>query len=140
MLGIGGGLVLSSLLLEAGLAPAHASATSGLATLLIASQSVITLIIGDKLRADYGILCFAAGMLSTIFGRLVLMREIERRDATYLIVAALAFIMGGSMVAIISYGVWNTYTIFTHDGSLGFGPMCTANANSVMTTTTTMSS
>ncbi|CUG92640.1 Hypothetical protein, putative [Bodo saltans] len=138
MLGIGGGLVLSSLLLEAGLAPAHASATSGLATLLIASQSVITLIIGDKLRADYGMLCFAAGMLSTIFGRLVLLRQIEKRDATYLIVAALAFIMGGSMVAVIAYGVYNTYTIFTHDGSLGFGPMCTTDA--VLTTTTTMSS
>lgn len=124
MLGIGGGLVFSSLLLEAGLTPEHASATGGLATFLVAVQSAADYVLVGELRYDYGLMMFGAGVLSTVFGQFVLMREIKRRGLTYLIVAALATIMGGSMLAVTIYGIANTIQIERNDGSLGFGPLC----------------
>eukprot|EP00331_Platyophrya_macrostoma_P026328 CAMPEP_0176462162 /NCGR_PEP_ID=MMETSP0127-20121128/35098_1 /TAXON_ID=938130 /ORGANISM="Platyophrya macrostoma, Strain WH" /LENGTH=463 /DNA_ID=CAMNT_0017854017 /DNA_START=195 /DNA_END=1586 /DNA_ORIENTATION=+ len=124
MLGIGGGLVFSSLLLEAGLTPEAASATGGLATLLVAVQSAADFVLVNELRYDYGLMMFGSGVLSTLFGQFVLMREIRRRGLTYLIVLALALIMGGSMLAVTIYGIINTVQIEENNGSLGFGPLC----------------
>lgn len=124
MLGIGGGLVFSSLLLEAGLTPVHASATGGLATLLVAIQAAADFALAGELRYDYGLMMFGAGVLSTVFGQFVLMRQIVKRGMTYLIVAALATIMGGSMLAVTIYGIANTVKIEDNNGSLGFGSLC----------------
>lgn len=124
MLGIGGGLVFSSLLLEAGLVPEHASATGGLATLLVAVQSAADFVLVGELRYDYGLMMFGSGILSTIFGQFVLMKEIKKRGFTFLIVAALATIMGGSMIAVTIFGIVNTVNIEKNDGNLGFGDLC----------------
>jgi uncharacterized membrane protein YfcA len=124
MLGIGGGLVCVSLLLEAGLQPEHASATGGLMTLLIAVQSAADYDLANELRWDFGLMMFAAGLLSAAFGQFVLMRQIKKHGWTFLIVAALASIMGGSMLAVTAYGVYTTIKIESNHGSLGFAELC----------------
>lgn len=124
MLGIGGGLVCVSLLLEAGLHPEHSSATGGFITLLIAVQAAADYALAGELRWDFGVMLFAAGVLSAAFGQFVLMREIKKRGWLFLIVAALATIMGGSMLSVCVFGVYNTIIIEQHHGSLGFAPLC----------------
>jgi uncharacterized membrane protein YfcA len=124
MLGIGGGLVCVSLLLEAGLQPEHASATGGLMTLLIAVQAAADYDLAGELRWDFGVMLFGAGLLSAAFGQFVLMREIKKRGMLFLIVAALATIMGGSMLAVTIFGVYNTIVIEQNHGSLGFASLC----------------
>lgn len=124
MLGIGGGLVCVSLLLEAGLHPEHASATGGLMTLLIAVQAAADYDLAGELRWDFGVMLFGAGLLSAAFGQFVLMREIKRRGMLFLIVAALATIMGGSMLAVTIFGIYNTIVIEQNHGSLGFATLC----------------
>jgi uncharacterized membrane protein YfcA len=124
MLGIGGGLVFGFLLLEAGLVPEQGSATAGVATFFVAVQSATDFIFQDELRYDYGLMMFGAGLLSGGFGQFVLMKEIKKRGLTYLIVGALALIMGGSMLAVTIFGVINTISIEENNGSLGFGSLC----------------
>ena len=124
MLGIGGGLVLNFLLLEAGLIPEQASATSGMATFLVALESATNFWLQGELRYDYGLMMFSAGILSTVIGQFVFVKEIKKRGWTFLIIAALAAIMVGSMIALTIFGIWDTYTILHHDGSIGFGSIC----------------
>lgn len=125
MLGIGGGLVLSFVLYEAGLAPEEASATSAFATLVIASESALQLIFQGQLVADYAVLYFSCGIVSTLLGQFVFMRNIRQYKANYLIVVALALIVGGSLVTLTSYGIYDMVELLRHDGSLlAFGHFC----------------
>jgi uncharacterized membrane protein YfcA len=124
MLGIGGGLVLNFLLLEADLLPEQASATSGMATFLVAFQSAFNFWLQDQLRYDYGLLLFAAGIVSTVIGQYVFVKQIKAHGWTFLIIGALAAIMVGSMLALTIFGIWDTYTILHNGGSVDFGDIC----------------
>lgn len=131
MLGIGGGLVLSFVLFEAGLAPEEASATSGFATLLIASESALLMIFQGQLVPDYAVMFFLCGVVSTVFGQSVLMAYIRRNKMKFLIVVALAIIIGGSLVMLTSYGLFQVVELYKRqDGSLfAFGHVCSRRQN-----------
>eukprot|EP00758_Cryptobia_borreli_P011683 Tbor_TRINITY_DN5682_c0_g1::TRINITY_DN5682_c0_g1_i5::g.8521::m.8521 len=124
LLGLGGGIVLSFLLLEAGLLPEVSSATGGFATFLIAFQSAIIFILKGTLRYDYGLMVFASGMLSTAIGQFVIMKEIRKRKMTSMIMVCLFIIMAGSVLALSAVGIYNTIEITKVHGDLGFGDLC----------------
>lgn len=125
MLGIGGGLILSFVLYEAGLAPEEASATSGFATFMIASESALQLLFQGQLVAGYAALYSVCGLVSTLVGQHILMRYIRKYQATFLIVVALAFIVGGSLLTLTSYGIYDLVELLRNDGSLlAFGHFC----------------
>lgn len=124
MLGIGGGLVLSFLLLEAGLVPEEGSSTSGIATMLVACEAALQFVMQKALPWDYGLLFFFSGCTSTAVGQFIFVKEIKRRGWKFLIIICLAFILGGSMVTLTIYGVMNTVMIVRHHGYLGFGEYC----------------
>ena len=124
MLGIGGGLVLSFLLYEAGLVPEEASATSGVATFIVATSSAAQFILQKALPWDYGLMMFGAGIASTFVGQFVFNRQIKKHGWTFLILGSLAFVLAGSMVALTAVGIYNTYETVEHHGSLGFGTLC----------------
>ena len=124
MFGIGGGMILNFLLLEAGITPEATSATGGLATFLVASQAALLFIIQGQLQIDYGIMLFFAGIASTLLGQKVVMVEIRRRKMTYLIVVALLAVMVGSMVSQAIMGLYKTVLIMNVGGPLGLGSLC----------------
>jgi uncharacterized membrane protein YfcA len=124
MFGIGGGMILNFLLLEAGITPEATSATGGLATFLVASQAALLFIIQGQLQIDYGIMLFFAGIASTLLGQKVVMVEIRRRKMTYLIVVALLAVMVGSMVSQGIMGIYKTILIINVGGPLGLGSLC----------------
>ena len=125
MLGIGGGLILSFVLFEAGLSPEEASASSGMATLLIATESAIHLYLQQQLPKDFGALFFFGGLLSAVVGQSIFIPFIKKNDWKFLIVAALGIIVGGSLIALTSYGIYDTVILLKHEGSLlTFGHFC----------------
>jgi uncharacterized membrane protein YfcA len=124
MLGIGGGLLFGILLLEAGLVPQQSSATAGLTTLFVASQSVADYAFQSEIRYDYGLLMFGVGLLSGGLGQVVLMRQIIKHGWNFLIVATMAFVLGGSMITTAAYGTYDTIDIHENGGSLGFAALC----------------
>ena len=95
-----------------------------MATFLVALESATNFWLQGELRYDYGLMMFSAGILSTVIGQFVFVKEIKKRGWTFLIIAALAAIMVGSMIALTIFGIWDTYTILHHDGSIGFGSIC----------------
>ena len=125
MLGIGGGLVLSFVLFEAGLSPEEASATSGFATMVIASESAIQLMLQHQLPLSFALWFALFGVGSTILGTNVFMRYIKRTQKMYLIVVSLAFVVGGSLICLTTYGIYDAVIVMKHDGSLfSFGHFC----------------
>jgi hypothetical protein len=64
------------------------------------------------------------GIAATALGQLVLMPYIKKKGWRFLIIASLAFIMAGSLVATISVGIFETVSLVNHGGSIGLGNMC----------------
>lgn len=124
LFGLGGGLILSFLFLEAGLLPEEVSATSGVTTFIIALESLIQFVIQGQLRYDYCLVFFFCGAISTVLGQKVMMPEIKRRGWTFLIVASLTFIMTGSMIVLAAVGIYDTIYLLNNGGSIGFGQLC----------------
>lgn len=123
LLGIGGGLILSFLFLEAGLTPSEGSATSGAATLFVSVEALLQFLIQHEVPYDFCGAFFACGAVSALGGK-VMLSEIERRGWSFLIIGALAVIMGGSMVALAIDGTLNILEVARNGGSLGFGRLC----------------
>lgn len=125
MLGIGGGLVLSFVLFEAGLTPEEASATSGFATMVIATESALQLMLQKQLPFSFACLFVIFGLGSTILGSYGFMRYIRQSQKLFLIVVALAVIVGGSLICLTTYGIYDAVIVMKHDGSLfSFGHFC----------------
>jgi uncharacterized membrane protein YfcA len=123
LLGIGGGLILGVLFLEAGLTPEEVSATSGAATLLVAAESLLQYIIQGVVPLEFGLMMFAGGIGGSICG-FFLTREIKRRRMSYLIVVCLGTIMGGSMLALTAEGAYSTWHEWKNHEYLGFTGVC----------------
>lgn len=127
MLGIGGGLVLGFVLYEIGLIPEEASVTGGMATFFIAFSSALQLLVTGHLAVDYGIVFFFVGMLSTALGQFVFMKKIKEKGWSFLIVGCLAFIVGGSLVVLGGYGIFNAVVSSRNGGSvMAPGRLCTS--------------
>ncbi|KPI88977.1 hypothetical protein ABL78_1943 [Leptomonas seymouri] len=125
MLGIGGGLVLGFVLYEVGLVPQEASVTGGMATFFIAFSAALQLLATGGLVVDYGLVFFAVGVFSTAIGQFVFMKYIKEHGLSYLIIAALATIVGGSLVVLGGYGIYNAVDSSRAGGSvMAFGRLC----------------
>ena len=122
--GIGGGMILNSLFLEAKIVPAAVSATGGLATMMTALQSAAIFIVDGQLPWDYGLVVLAGGFVGTAIGQLIIMERIRKAGAQYLIIVALLIVLVGSMVTQIAMGVYQTVIISDEGGTLGFNKLC----------------
>lgn len=125
MLGIGGGLVLGFVLYEVGLVPQEASVTGGMATFFIAFSAALQLLVTGSLVVDYGIVFFIVGLSATGLGQFVFMKYIKEHGLTYLIIGALATIVGGSLVVLGGYGIYNAVDSSRAGGDvMAFGRLC----------------
>ncbi|KPA84556.1 hypothetical protein ABB37_01091 [Leptomonas pyrrhocoris] len=125
MLGIGGGLVLGFVLYEVGLVPQEASVTGGMATFFIAFSAALQLLVTGSLVVDYGLVFFVVGLFATGLGQFVFMKYIKEHGLSYLIIAALATIVGGSLVVLGGYGIYNAVDSVRENGDvMAFGRLC----------------
>lgn len=124
LVGVGGGILLNILFLEAGLTPEETSATGGTATLLVCLETLVHFIIQGKIRSDFGAVFFACGLFSTVIGQSLVMPEIRKRGWRFLIIGCLAFIMAGSLLTSITVGVYDTVELWSNGGAAGFAGLC----------------
>lgn len=126
MLGIGGGLILGFLLFEAGLTPQESSATSSVATLLMAGESVIQLSLAGNVQLDYAIAFLAVGAFSGFVGQKLIMPTIKERGWHFLIIGALTLIVALSMICLVSLAVYQAAVGLRESGGslFAWGSLC----------------
>ena len=98
LLGIGGGLVMAPLLLEIGLAPEAASATSSLLVMFTSSSTTLQFLVHGMLKMDYAGLLFGISMLASCTGIFFINSLIKKYNRSSIIVFALATAIGISTV------------------------------------------
>ncbi|BDA43515.1 probable sulfite exporter TauE/SafE family protein 3 [Coccomyxa sp. Obi] len=124
MFGVGGGIVKGPLMLEMGVLPDVAAATS--ATMIMftaASASVVYLSFGG-IPFDYGLATFLVGLIFTLIGQVAcywLMKALNRRS---IIVIAMALLMLISMGIIYYEAVISTISAVQDHRLWDFGTIC----------------
>lgn len=124
MLGIGGGIITGPLMLELGLLPQVAVATSGFMLFFTASSTVSQFLILGTLPWDYGIWYFVFGFLGGICGQLILIKIVKRYNKFSWIVFICASII---MVSALLMGGMGFYVIskeWSQGKPMGFKSPC----------------
>lgn len=122
LLGIGGGMVKGPLLLEMGLHPQVASATSSSMILFTASATTVQFIIIGTLSVEHALWHGAVGFVAGVVGQLgmaYLIRKYRKSAFVVLLIAAFVGVSGGVM------GMLGTKRVF-EVGVGGFRSLCIA--------------
>eukprot|EP00486_Rosalina_sp_Unknown_P005009 CAMPEP_0201574654 /NCGR_PEP_ID=MMETSP0190_2-20130828/19296_1 /ASSEMBLY_ACC=CAM_ASM_000263 /TAXON_ID=37353 /ORGANISM="Rosalina sp." /LENGTH=320 /DNA_ID=CAMNT_0048003221 /DNA_START=761 /DNA_END=1723 /DNA_ORIENTATION=- len=102
LLGIGGGMIVSPLLLELGVLPRVASATSAVAVLMTSSSSTFQKVLLNMIRYDYMAFFAAIGIVGTFIGQTVVNVAIKKFGRNSIVIAAVASVIA---VAIVLMGL-----------------------------------
>eukprot|EP00164_Ancoracysta_twista_P004429 GFYU01005978.1.p1 GENE.GFYU01005978.1~~GFYU01005978.1.p1 ORF type:complete len:507 (-),score=168.80 GFYU01005978.1:58-1578(-) len=98
LLGLGGGEFMGPLLLEIGLDPASASATSAFMIVWTTSSNVIHYILLGELPVGYTVWLMSLGLLGGLVGRFVALRFVRRHNKSSYVVFALACCLATSAI------------------------------------------
>mmetsp|Transcript_73611 Transcript_73611/g.117355 ORF Transcript_73611/g.117355 Transcript_73611/m.117355 type:complete len:509 (+) Transcript_73611:85-1611(+) len=98
LLGIGGGMIVSPLLMELGVKPTVAAATSAMAVLITSSSATLQFVLLGYLNLDYTFYFMAIGVIGTFIGQTVVNYAIRYYGRRSLIIFSVAAIMAGAVV------------------------------------------
>lgn len=124
-LGIGGGMVIGPILLEIGVLPQVATATSAFMIMFTASSSSLQYIINGKLDLYYGLWYFAIGFFGAAFGQFVFSKVVQMFRRQSLIGFFLGVLIVLSTLAMVAVTVMQLVQDIKDD-NLGFRPLCKA--------------
>jgi len=99
LFGIGGGIVKGPLMLEMGVLPQVASATSATMILFTSFAATACYILFGSLTMGYAVVLFPLGLLFTIAGQLLLNSIVKRYNRSSLIILCIATVIGLSTIA-----------------------------------------
>jgi uncharacterized membrane protein YfcA len=124
LFGIGGGLLLNPVLLQIGIPPQTAAATSSFMVLFCASMSMVQFILlgmqGIGEASVYAGICFVA----SVVGAVVIERAIRKSGRVSLIVFLVTGIMAVSTVIITFFGALDVWAQYTSGAYMGFKLPC----------------
>ena len=121
LLGIGGGMIVSPLLIELGCLPRVAAATSALAVLVTSSSATLQFLLLNYLSFDFMFFYMAIGIIGTYIGQTVVNISIKKYGRVSIIIFAVASIMA---FAIILMGIEESIQIFTGETKWTFQTFC----------------
>jgi len=104
-LGIGGGLVLSPLLLELGFYPAVASGISGMAVLVTSTSALFAYGLAEKVYWQFVILLMPLTFISTMIGKVLIDRYAERNNKQSAIIWSVAIFLLLCLIMLTSRGL-----------------------------------
>jgi len=104
-LGIGGGLVLSPLLLELGFYPAVASAISGMAVMVTSTSSLFVYGLSDKVYWQFVCLLMPLTFIATLSGKIVIDSYAERNRKQSVIIWSVAIFLVCCLVMLTAKGI-----------------------------------
>lgn len=121
LLGIGGAIISSPMLLKLGVETQESSFTASFMALFSSIVSVIVYLIIGKIRWDYAGFCGGLGLIAMVFGLEVILKFLKKRNMMYVIVFTLVFMI------FVSFGL-NLYSnidqLINKDSSRVFHPYC----------------
>ncbi|THU48725.1 hypothetical protein C4D60_Mb06t02040 [Musa balbisiana] len=124
LFGIGGGLLLNPVLLQIGIPPQTAAATSSFMVMFSASMTTVKYIILGMIQVDralvYAALCFAASAI----GSMVMKGIIVKSGRVSPIVFTVIVVMAVSTTTIICYGAIDVWREYTSGKYMGFKSSC----------------
>merc|ERR1719285_1166886 len=104
-LGIGGGLVLSPLLLELGFYPAVASGISGMAVLVTSTSALFAYGLANKVYWEFVILLMPLTFCSTMVGKILIDRYAERNNKQSAIIWSVAIFLMVCLIMLTARGL-----------------------------------
>jgi len=119
-LGIGGGLVLSPLLLELGFYPAVASAISGMAVLVTSTSALLAYALADRVYWQFVILLMPLTFISTLIGKVLIDRYAERNNKQSVIIWSVAIFLFLCLIMLTTKGLID----LADDASFEFSSPC----------------
>lgn len=103
MLGLGGGVIISPLMLDIGVSPQSTAASSSLMVLFTSSSTTLQFFLGNMLDIQYASIMFVISMLSSMTGIKIVGKMIEKYKRPSIIVFLLAGITGFSAILLPLY-------------------------------------
>ncbi len=120
LLGIGGGMIVSPLLIELGVIPTVAAATSAMAVMITSSSAMLQFLLLGFLQWDYTLFFMCIGILGTYVGQTVVNYAVKEYGRVSVVIFAVAIIMGLAIFLMLINGL-----ISLVDGvSWGFASPC----------------
>ncbi|CAN4116650.1 unnamed protein product [Withania somnifera] len=122
--GIGGGMLISPLLIQVGISPEITAATCSFMVFFSSTMSAVQyLFLGMehvKVAFIFAIIC----LLASLIGLVVVQRAIEHHGRASLIVFSVGIVMALSTVLITSFGAVDVWRDYTSGKYMGFKPPC----------------
>ncbi len=124
MIGLGGGMFASPVLLSMGQEPTVVVATSALMVLFSAAISVVQFMVIGRLPWDYTLWFFVLGLVSGLLGQSLIGFVIKKYNKTHWIVFIVAGVILFSATATTALGLYQTILDILNQKPMGFKPMC----------------
>jgi len=121
LLGIGGGMIVSPLLLELGVLPRVAAGTSALAVLVTSSSAVLQFVILGMLDQTYMFFYMAVGVAGTFIGQTMVDFAVKKYGRSSVVVFAVAIVIG---CAVILMGFQGIVDVVNGDSQFNFDSPC----------------
>ncbi|KAJ8761614.1 hypothetical protein K2173_004390 [Erythroxylum novogranatense] len=120
LFGVGGGMLISPLLLQVGIAPEITAATCSFMVFFSSTMSAFQYLLVGMEHTDtalyFAVICFIASIL----GLLVVQKAIQEYGRASLIVFSVSIVMALSTVLITSFGVVDVWKDFSSGRNMGF--------------------
>ena len=109
MFGIGGGIVKGPLMLEMGVHPQVASATSACMILYTTSTATVSFVLFGLMQMDYAVFLFFVGIFSTLIGQLIVNKLIKLTGRNSYVVFSIGVIVAMSVVCMSFQGLYSFF-------------------------------
>ncbi|KAL2644560.1 hypothetical protein R1flu_012147 [Riccia fluitans] len=124
MLGTGGSMIMSPVLLHAGMHPQVTAATSGFMVVFSSSMSVVQYWLLGMVPMDWALSGAGLSAVFSVVGILVVQRLVQKYGRASLIVFIVAFVVGLSAVTMASVGGYNVWERYEAGSYMGFNSPC----------------
>jgi uncharacterized membrane protein YfcA len=121
MIGIGGAMVVSPVLLKNGIRPEILTASTSFMIFFTSTVSSLQYLISGKVNVLYGLWGLAFALIGSALGVFVIKAAVEKYKRSSLIIMVLAFSLIISTITIVIYGI---HTIVSQDNDFGFHDYC----------------
>ncbi|KAI5070138.1 hypothetical protein GOP47_0014481 [Adiantum capillus-veneris] len=124
MLGLGGGTIISPLLLETGMHPQVTAATCSFMVFFSSSLSVVQFWLLGRIPEEYALISAALSLVFSVIGLQVVQTIIIKYGRVSLIVFAVSIVMGISAVLMALFGTWDVVIQVRQGEYMGFRSPC----------------
>uniref|UniRef100_A0A0G4G5J7 Membrane transporter protein n=1 Tax=Chromera velia CCMP2878 TaxID=1169474 RepID=A0A0G4G5J7_9ALVE len=118
LMGIGGGLILGTLLLHVGFIPQVVTAANATSLIITSSSTAVTFALTGAAPWEYAVFLGACTFVGAAVGKFVLDRLVKKYKLASLLVILLAFLITFSLIAMLVFGSLNLVAQAEEDGGI----------------------